>query len=393
MAIDYGSHSDKQRVKQLIKSNHRVDVILMLMDLSHNHISEHSDRLLAGQVNIDTTADITRNASFDLRDPLHKLKLDDHAPADGSIFFTKMFRIIFVFSPPDNSEHYPIPIFTGPVTGATRNGPVLTVECQGKEVLAMGPVWGAKTLKEGIKKVSAILKVMGWAGENKFHFIDKDARLGDPISAKREKKFSFWILSRKIASGMNLQLFYDGRGILQLRRKPAKSVYEFGDDVLMSEPQVQYALNDEFCNVIIVIGGKPKGRKKKIKYRLVAPRSHPLSPKNLGRNGTSRHIPRVIEDDTIKSKKAAKALAKRELSHALLESVQVSFDSLPVPFLEELDMCRFRSDTSAGQFRLQQMSIPLTVDGVSTIGYTRNVTPRHRGRRRHHKRRHRHGNR
>jgi hypothetical protein len=159
---------------------------------------------------------------------------------------------------------------------------------------------------------------------------------------------------------------------------------------MVSLPQVTYAQNDEFCNVVEVIGGKPKGKGKKVKkvhVKVVAPRSHPMSPWNLGRNGTPRYVPQTIEDDSIKSKKDARALAKRTLDRALDQSVSVTFDSLPIPYLEEFDLLKFQTRTSAGKFRLKQMSIPLTVDGTSSIGYLRNVTPRFKGTRQRKRRR------
>jgi hypothetical protein len=387
--IDLGHPGDLRALKALLEKNHRVDVIIQFMDLSHNHLSDQSDRLMGGQVNIDITASTTRSATLDLRDPENRLKLDDNAPSDGSLFFTKMFRIIFVVSPPDNSVHYSVPIFTGPISKVTRSGPIVSVECQGKESLSFATIWAGRTLKKGIKKTEAILKVMGWTGETRFNFTPKDSRIGGSgISAARTRKFTFWALAKMIAGSMNLQLFYDGRGVLRLRRIPAHSVYTFEDDgVMVTIPQVNYEVNDEFCNAVEIIGGKPKGSKKKVKYRLVAPRHHPLSPWNIGRNGTPRFVPKIIEDDSIKSHKIARARARRELQNALLESVEVTFDSLPVPMLEELDNCRYRSSDAHGTFRLKQMSIPLTVDATSSIGYLKNVKPRiqrTRRRRRHH---------
>lgn len=378
--IQFGTWAEKKALDKLLKSNHRVAIIIQLMDLSHNHLSEISDYLLAGQVNMDTSADVTRSASMDLRDPNHRLKLDDAAPSDGSLFFTRMVKIVFVISTPDNATHYPVPIFTGPLTKVSRSGPIVTIEAQGKEVLAFQNIWQGRTLKKGMRKTDAIAKLMQLAGESaaKMHIIDRDNKLGSNISANVNQ--GFWKLCRHLARGMNLQLFYDGRGVLRVRRIPSKVVYQFEDDgAIMTLPQVSYEMNDSFFNCIKIVGGKPKGKKKKVQYKLVASKRHPLSPWNMGRNGNPRYIPYVVEDDTIKSKKHARLLAKRLLNQALNESVSVAFDSLPVPYLEEHDLCRFRTRTSSGAFHMQQMSIPLTVDGTSSIGYLKNTTPRHRG--------------
>lgn len=378
-------HEDKKKLDALLQSHHRVDIIVMLMDLSHKHLSEHSDALLGGQVNIDITADVTRNASIDLRDPTHRLQLDEMAPEDGSLFFTRMIRLVFVVSSPDQTQRFPIPIFTGPINRVTRNGPIVTVEAQGKEVLSFPSLWAAKTFKKGMKKTEVIQKVIQLTGETKFDFIDKGARIGAHLSATR--KFTFWKFARKIANGMNLQLFYDGRGVLRLRRLPAKSVYEFRDDTVMTSlPTTGYSMSDEFFNAVEVIGGQPKGKKKKVHYKLVAPRSHPFSPWNMGRNGTPRHILKVIEDDSIKSRKQARSVAKRELNNGLTQTAEVNFESLPIPYLEEQDLYRFKTSVTSGRARLKTMSIPLTVDGTSSIGYLKKTSVRHKGGRRHRKR-------
>lgn len=387
--IDFGTQAEKRACKALLETHHRIDVIIQLMTLSHGYLSELSDMLLSGQVNIDSTADVTRSVTMDLRDPKHQLKLDDKAPQDGSLYFTKMVKVTFVISTPGFGTHYYIPIFCGPLSKVDRNGPIVSIEAQGKETLSSQTPWTARTYKPGWKKTSVITDILAATGETKFQFVDRASRLGKPgISAKRDKKFTFWLLAKKIAKGMNLQLFYDGRGIARLRKPPQKAVYEFADDgVMLTLPQVSYDQKDGFANAVEVIGGKPKGAKKKIRYRLVANHNHPMSPWNIGRNGTPRFIPMVIEDDSIKSKKAAKAVAKRNLKMALGQSVSVAFDSLPVPFLEEMDLVRFKTETGAGQFRIEQMSIPLTADGTSSIGYLKNVTPRKRRATRHRRRR------
>lgn len=375
MAINFGSAKEKEEAKALLATHHRIDIVVQLMSLSHQYRGELSDRVLSGQVNIDVTADVTRSATLELLDPEHKLNLDANAPTDGSLYFTKMVKIVYVVSTPNFSKSYAIPIFTGPLTKVDRAGPVVSVEAQGKEIMASSAIWSAKTFKKGLKKVEIIRRIMEAAGEapSKMQFPDRDARISTNVSANR--KFTFWNLARKIARGMNLQLFYDGRGVLRLRKIPAKSVYTFLDTkTILSYPQISYD-SQEMFNAVQVIGGKPKGSKNAISYRMVAPKNHPMSPWNIGRNGTPRFLPKVIEDSSIKSKSAAKAVAKKELRNGLAQGVEVSFDSLPIPFLEELDLCRYRTEMSAGGFRLQKMSIPLTANGSSSVGYLRRVSP------------------
>lgn len=385
--IKFGSARDRRRAEALMVSAHRLHVIVELMDLSHRYLSDLSNVLLSGQVNIDTTADVTRSATLELLDANHRLKLDAEGPEDGSMYITRMVKVTYVISSIDRSESYTIPIFCGPLTKVDRSGPVVSVEAQGKETLSFATAWHLRTYKKGSHKTSVIRMVMKDAGEanSKINIKNKKPTLGNAIGTDRKK--TFWKVAKKISHSMNMQLFYDGRGVLKLRRIPGNAIYTFkAPGSLMSYPQVTYDTGDIY-NCVEVIGGKPKKAKKKVHFKKVAPARHPLSPSNLGRNGTKRYLPLRIEDDSIKSKKAAKRVAVKQLRAALHETVEVSFDSLPIPHLEELDLCRFNTDITAGKFRLQKMSIPLTADGTSSVGYLRRVSPRRRAVNKNHRKR------
>jgi hypothetical protein len=381
--ISIGSKKELAKLKVLLVTHHRLDVIISLMDLSHKHNSNISSTLLSGQVTMDVTAEVTRSATLELLDPLRRLKLDTQAPTDGSLFMTQMIRVTYVISTPDRGEQYFIPIFTGPLTKVTRTGPVLNVEAQGKEIISFSSMWKGKTFKKNLKKVDVIQRVMKLSGEALRHMDLRDprphARLPENLSTNRAA--IFWKIARKLAVGMNMQLFYDGRGVLRLRKTPGKVAYVFrqsnsaGRGALMTEPQITYDSKDMY-NAVEIRGGKGKGKKKKLNYRLVANRKHPLSPWNLGRNGEPRYLPLVIEDDSIKTKKKAKQVAKKQLKNALDQAVEVTFDALPIPMIEESDLCGWASSDSSGRFRMKQMTIPLTANGVSSIGYLRQVVPR-----------------
>lgn len=82
-----------------------------------------------------------------------------------------------------------------------------------------------------------------------------------------------------------------------------------------------------------------------------------------------------LEDDGIRTRREARRRGRRLLNQRLLEGLDVAFDCLPVPDLEENDVLRVSTGEFAAQFRLKKMSIPLTVDGSSSIGYNRKLTP------------------
>lgn len=376
MAIDLGlSHKEWTELNQLLVSHHAIAVTVQLLTLEHGYVADISDKLLGGQVTIDSAAnETTRACEIEVLDPGHRLKLDGDAPEDGSVYFTRMLRVVYSVMPPDRGKAFHIPVFTGPLSKVERSGPVISITAVGKEKLAMASVWKGRSYKKGNRKtyvIKHILSVM--AGERKLDLVERTTKLPRKISLNTEKKA--WVTAKSLASGMGLQLFYDGRGVARLRKAPSSVVYTFGQKgALLSLPQAAYDAENA-VNAVSIVGGKPPKAKKKVTYKLVAPRSHALSPWNLGRWGVPRYLVESISDSSIKSLKEARALAKRRLKAGLIEAVDVAFDSLPIPYLEESDLCRVQSDDFNGLFRLSKMTIPLTADGTSSVGYLRRVTP------------------
>jgi hypothetical protein len=142
---------------------------------------------------------------------------------------------------------------------------------------------------------------------------------------------------------------------------------------VLSDASVSFDVSN-VRNTIFVVGGKPKGAKQPVTANVVAARSHPLSPWRLGRNGTPRFIVERIDNDHVRTQSKALAMARRRLRQTLIEGVTVSFDALPIPHLEPLDTVRLRTDLTSVTFVLRQASIPLTHDGVMSIGAVKRVT-------------------
>lgn len=378
MAINLGlTQAEMSAYLALLQTHHTIDIEIRLTDLSNNSLGDVSSMLLGGQVSIDSTSDqTTRALTMELLDPNHKLKLDSDAPEDGSIFFTRQAEVIYAIRNPEKTMRFEVPIFCGPLTKVDRIGPVITLEGQGKEKLSMGTVWKGKSYKKGLSKtwvIKDILVDLGGETKRRIRIPDRDAKLPNKVSVDKER--TAWTVARSIAQSMGYQLFYDGAGYCRMRKVPSKTVFVWNQKgALLSNPQVGFSV-DEVINAVEVIGGKPKGSKTKITHREVAPQNHPLSPWKMGRFGKPRYYPEVIEDESIKSKKDARKIAKKRLKASLIEQVEVSFESLPIPHLEENDLCRVNSDEFTGTFRLRQMTIPLTADGKATVGYIARVKP------------------
>jgi hypothetical protein len=129
-------------------------------------------------------------------------------------------------------------------------------------------------------------------------------------------------------------------------------------------------------NLIWVKGGIPKGSKTAVSVYVAADKTHPLSPQRLGRNGVPRYLLEVIEDDTIRSKVEAEEKAGETLNDRLLQTVEVSFDAMPIPHLEPGDMVRIQTDEYSTSFRLREFSIPLVAGDSMSIGYVKNMAIR-----------------
>ena len=375
-----------ERLEYLLVHHHRIVVSVQLLDLSHNYLADVSLKLLGGQVSIDAQAEeYTRALSMELLDPKQELVLDGDAPEDGSIYYTRMFRVVYSVLSPDRSERFDIPIFCGPVTKAARNGPVIACEAVGKDKLSMSAVWRTKKYTKGMKKETVIRKILVDLGGEASKRIDIVNRKSDPVlggdGMTVNRNTTAWKAVKKVAKSMGgAQAFYDGRGTVRVRDTPATVAHVFTDRKdLLSYPQVSYDA-EAVVNAVDVTGAKvgKKEHKHTLHYRAVAPRRNALSPWSMGRNGKPRYLPEYLEDGELKTMGAVRSLARRRLKQALIESVDVQFECLPMPHLEEMDLCRVESKRWSGTFRLHKMTIPLTADGRATVGYLRQVTPNRR---------------
>lgn len=353
-----------------LRSSHTKSIRVTVLDLDGDVRASITPRVLDGQVVVDTGGDVTRKLTMSFLDPRHTLNFDSDSPDDGALFADRMLQVEYTVYVPALDRHVSCPVFTGVITSLQRNGGVVDVEAEGKERLALGAAWRPYTVKKGTKKVEAIRSILDErAGETLFALPTLATRLPKTVSLGRMAQP--WKIARRIASSMDRQLFYRGNGVCMLRRYPGTPLHTFkvGTDVL-GDVAVSYSMGD-FVNVVEVIGGKPKGAKKRVRGIAVAPTSHPLSPARLGRNGVPRRLVLRVENDHIRSHAEANRKAKRILEDRLRQTVEVTFDALPMPHLEEGDLVRVQTPDSVVAFRLRQFSIPLTTDGdpVMSVGY------------------------
>lgn len=380
------SAAEKASFEQLLCSHHRIVVQLVIMDLDHNERTEVTNRLLDGQVTVDSSAEVTRSLDLDLLDPHGALHLDSNSPDNGAMFADRMMHVRYNVINPAGTWRVNVPVFTGPITRLERNGAALRVEAQGKESFGLTMPWQTKTFASGYRTTQAIIEILrNVMGENKISVPTRDNRLPRNLSVgtttdkdgNRHTSDSPWIVAKKLAASMGQHLYFDGNGTAVMRPLPEHVVFTFRDGpggALKSKPTAGFNI-DETINAVEVFGKQPEKKtgKKQPHARAIAARSDPLSPWNLGRSNAPRYLPIIIEDDSITSNADALTRAQTELRRGLRSSVDVAYDALVIPHLEELDVVRLNTGTYASTHTLRRFAIPLTAAGTATVGYVRNV--------------------
>jgi hypothetical protein len=367
-----------------LTGHHEIRVRVNIQDLAGNSLGNVSDRLVDGQVNVDADAEVTRSASFTLLDPDRALPFDSTAPTSAALYLDRMMHASYDVLV--GGSFVQIPVFTGPVTKLSRSDTQVVVEAQGKEALAMGAIWTPLTLPKGMPKLTALSKLLrDHAGETLFSIPGSTAKLSGPLSIPRSGRP--WDFAQRIARSMNRQLYYSGDGVCRMRTVPGTSMYTFTDQHLTSRAQISYT-TDNLANIVHVTGKQPagpttvKGATEAVMAAptalAVAPASHPLSPLKLGRNGVARYLLLPIQDDSIGTISEAQALADLRLAQSLLQSVDASFTTIPVPHLDPLDMCTLASASASTTFALRQFSLPLVAGPDMTVGWLKNLAVRPR---------------
>lgn len=335
--------------------------------------------VLGGQVDVDTTADgATRSASLTLLDPRRKLTLSPNGGGEYGLFCGDLVRVWRGDYVDALHRFVWCPIFTGPVTSFSIAYPEVSIECIGKEALALDPhlTLATITAHHGTLVTTAIRRVMAPTGEQGFtRFAETTARLAHNVSLPRWSEP--WAAAKRLAGNANRQLYYDGRGHLVLRKRSRNPVYTFrsGEDgTLLAAPSAAYDFT-AFRNAVDVRGGKPKKAKQTVRVFETVAKSNPLSPGALARNGVPQYLTETIDDSQILRRAKAEAVAHTTLAAGLdltLDPSSNTFDTLPIPHLEERDLVRVQLVHGMATIELKRFSIPLGGDSMS-VGISRTM--------------------
>lgn len=377
--IDLGlSRAAQKALLSTLAGPHLVSASVGVLDTEGRYLSTLAGRITGGQVNIDADADVTRQLQLTFVDEKKQMQVDTDK---GRPDLSRMVRVYYcVFVEDVIGDWVRIPVFHGPITSVSRDGEVVTLEAMGKEHLILGPTWRSRIYKQGSNRVAVIRSLLrDLTGERRMQLPKGwGARTSKPVTVKKDT--SVWAQAQVVARGSRAQLFYDGRGVARLRKWPVRTVFTFRDGdggMLLSTPKVSESTLDA-VNLVRVVGAVPKGKKNPLVFTDTLPAAHPHSPSNLGRHGVPRYLPEQIEDDSLRTRQEVEAAARRRLQEIKLDEQMVSFDSLPMPLLEEGDLFTIDAREVKGTGRVSQMTIPLGHEGHSTVGYIAPVSKRRR---------------
>ncbi|MDN4162941.1 hypothetical protein [Nocardioides abyssi] len=370
--------AEREALDTALMTSHSVKVVVRVTDLVGNPQRDVSHMLLGGQVDVDTAGEVSRTLQVTLFDPTGTVSFDSEDPSEAAMYMNRMIEVEYGVKANSGNRWLFMPIFAGPIVSLSRNSDTIEITCFGKEHLARGVLWTNFKAKKGANKVDVIKRLMReHAGETKFDLPElPNARLGDDFSMVALKQTP-WQGAQHLARSMDRVLYYGGDGRLRLKPARGNNVFTFrGGDAgtLMSTPNISFNAQ-EAKNAVIVKGKKTK--EKAVVGRAVAQRTHPLSPWRLGRKVNGEIVPlyltEVVENDSITSKNAADVKAHNILADYLEQQVEIAFDSLPVPYLEEYDRVKLDFESYGSQFTLRQFSIPLTIGDTMTLGYNRRL--------------------
>lgn len=355
-----------------LTDSHDIDIRVSLLDMEERHLGDLSGWLLGGQVVGDASAEVTRSAQVTILDPQWRSGIDPDRP-ERTVRHDRMLAISYGVWVPEIDRWVRVPVFRGPVTRASRDGDVLEVEALGKEHLLRTDGGIVQNYAAGLRRTGVIRDIAKRMGER---------RMSIPTWAARTSQRSIivhlgwqshpWTWMQSAAESMRAQLFYDGAGTLRLRQRPIRTVWKIAESHVITEPKITTD-DADLVNTVWIKGQPPEGKKWVIEARDYLPAWHANSPQKLGRQGASRYLVEEISDDAIRTVADAKKAAARWVKDRLVESYQVELDVLPVPHLDLGDPIYLGWDGNPGVFRLDKFTLPLTHDGVMSMGYARQV--------------------
>ena len=296
--------------------------------------------VVAGAINVDATADVTRSADVSALALDDDLGFEADSPWGGAVFADRFIQIDYGVEDPATGTLHWTPVFRGTVVRYERSRPEIRLTAQGKESLMLAPVLpmfkrSPVVVPTGTRVDDAVKRIADACGERLYDLPWTTRR-------KTQQKVTVgrlsepWRAIRKIAKDAGMSVFYAGDGRLTMREPSSKPVVRFDADLLVSWPRITYDLGSDFRNVVLVVGVAEGKKDARPRGWGEAKKGDPLAPGALARNGAPRWIAEYIEVDA-KAQGKVNNIADAEHGRRMRQAVSVEFDALVVPGLEEGD--------------------------------------------------------
>lgn len=358
-----------QQAYETLLSSHWVQNVVWLIDQNHNFVMNLSDRLIDGSLDVDADADVTRSLDLTLANVDGLFHPDQLV---GGVYPNRFIQVWHMFGkfPLYSSPVAAFPMFTGPITSVDPNGPLVDLECQGKEYLLQEGLWQARQYGAGFLRASAIFDMaVLYGGEFFLDFDYSTSTFTKNFTVPTET--DVWDQMKEWADSMGYQLFYNGLGRLRLRPKQTQPCMDFNPTNMTSPPDPGFDISN-LINVARVVGGAPKNEVGSWVWDVYPPANHPYSPQSLARNGHPRFIPSITEDDSLGTYDEANVAAWTSLSQGLVAGYTCEFTAAIMPWLEEGDMISITTPSYANQLLLSKFTIPLVGDAEMSVGFLSN---------------------
>ena len=363
------SAADRASFELGLVRSHSIRIRVEILDMDQNVLGVSTGRILSGQVDVDAESQVTRSAGLTILDPDHLLNLDSSATFGGSLFLDRMLRITYGVKSAELDRWVDVPIFTGPIEDLSRNGDSVSISAAGKESLLLMPASTHRTWKAGSYKTTVLRDLLNMFGEDFTEIPHQATKTTKPLSIAPTTIPWDYIQSVARSWGAG-RIMYDGAGnarYITTNNNPQWTFVGGVDGSLLSKPKLGYDVK-RARNFIVVIGATPAKGGTPISALAHAPASHPLSSTSLGRSGTRRYLREDISDNTITTVKAAQELADQTLQDRLLTAVQLDWTSLVIPHIEPWDMVAVNYGVWGTQASMITWTIPLTADGIMSVG-------------------------
>lgn len=374
------SAADQRVFDQGLTRDHAVSATVRILDMDH-HVLAEAGRVLSGQVDVDSTADVERSCSVEVLDPDNALGLLGTGPTDPRIVANRLVQVTYDVRVPQLSRWVSVPIFTGQITKAeATDGGGVQITGKGKESLLLEGASGGRgySFSRGVRKTDIISSVLASEGEEHRRITLWNAKTTTDvcIAAKDGKWPTLKALARSLtASESNFPwLGYDGRGMCVLRSHSKAVKWTFGTSQLTGEPKVTFD-TDRMRNLVVATGNDSGGGKKVPSGTARAPSSHAFSAQALARGGVPRWVREDISGDWASDKECQKA-ANEALADLLKAGIDVEFESLIVPHLEPRDVVRVVTDTWMWDLQVTKFTIPLAASQAMSHGRHTLVVPK-----------------